>query len=708
MKMPVSLTEGPGAWMLIASRDDTGQFPSSDGVEVVEVAVRAAENSGESASSAVLPSSGSNSNSKNGKLSDTVRAKTFFEGPQSRRAEGFFDWVDYPPRQQPSKSAAKAQDHVAIKVFKIKGTEKPVNSHRTSSLRYYALKIQNPLLVAALGEALKKPDIPLDASGHATFYSPFSRLYFGYDDIVAKQRALDQKDALEASLSLRLLILLLDKIFADTRARVESLRARGLMSFKFAWALFPKDTTVISWYYDRELLSKVTETRYQCLNGKRMLIIQAKVLRFDGRAFLWLDHSLTIDDFSGDRPITELDAYPLELHDAAVDVRARLTARGRRVLDYQGLTYANYTGIAIHASGRTVEKHNVDGRVLIDAVGYKKYHLVQGSCEGSDPRSMKRLSPAAQGRNKEAILALEAKEPQLMYMLPVLEGYALKNKLWVTLFVEHISTMVWNDDAFDHLVYNEQQKDLVLSFVESHSNAPRPGTGMRDVIAGKGKGLVMVLSGPPGTGKTLMAEAVADRTRRPLFHLQAEDLGISAATLGANIKKVFEMATEWNAVLLLGEAGVFMTGRYPQDIARDELVSIFLRELECFCGVIFLTTNLYSTINSAFRSHVSLHLLFSALTPEVRMLIWRKFLDRLPLTDKNNKNKLTPDREQEVGEEREELNGREIKTAVKMTKTWCDHKGYALTLSRLEDVIKVTSPFARKHSQEQNLMSLEK
>ncbi len=30
--------------------------------------------------------------------------------------------------------------------------------------------------------------------------------------------------------------------------------------------------------------------------------------------------------------------------------------------------------------------------------------------------------------------------------------------------------MLWNDMAFDHLVYDEDQKDLILSFVENHSN----------------------------------------------------------------------------------------------------------------------------------------------------------------------------------------------------------------------------------------------
>ena len=79
--------------------------------------------------------------------------------------------------------------------------------------------------------------------------------------------------------------------------------------------------------------------------------------------------------------------------------------------------------------------------------------------------------------------------------------------------------------------------------------------------------MILLLSGPPGTGKTLTAEAgkslrlviscniltesVADKTRRPLYYLQAEDLGTNAAHLGPKIKKVFEMATEWDAVILL-------------------------------------------------------------------------------------------------------------------------------------------------------------
>ena len=63
-------------------------------------------------------------------------------------------------------------------------------------------------------------------------------------------------------------------------------------------------------------------------------------------------------------------------------------------------------------------------------------------------------------------------------------------------------------------------------------------------------------------------------------------------------------------MVLLDEADVFMAQRAPADVLRNELVSIFLRELEYFQGILFLTTNLLETIDRAFRSRVNVHLLF--------------------------------------------------------------------------------------------------
>lgn len=50
-------------------------------------------------------------------------------------------------------------------------------------------------------------------------------------------------------------------------------------------------------------------------------------------------------------------------------------------------------------------------------------------------------------------------------------------------YVDELKPVEWNDEAYEHLVYDKQQKDLVLSFVENHHGTQRRDD---DVIAGKG------------------------------------------------------------------------------------------------------------------------------------------------------------------------------------------------------------------------------
>ncbi|KAK1585025.1 ATPase [Colletotrichum navitas] len=654
---------------------------------------------------------------KNSTFGVDATVKTLYEGKNS--CGGIYDW-------QMSKKAAESQDRPAIKVYKIKDLDKPIIGGRFS-LAYHQISIQNPTLVAALEPILKKEDFHIDPNDTATFEAPFRPLFFCYDDILDLYRTTD-----DSSLKgyLQLLVRTLDDVLGETREKKRKLQSSCLINFKMAWTYFPRSSVVYSSACNTEMLCKVKDTAYERVEGTVLLSINCKILTFNGESFVWADHKLQIPKFAGNRPIRDLDHYPLQFHEDKEGMLRRTLARGTRVLDFQGLTYCTYAGVAVGEKSR----YNVEGRILVDVVGFNKYERARGkreqddastrrnrvvsreeicfSNEGADETkdaepikaetgSGRHLGAKEQRRNKEEMLA---REDDLVFMSPLIEGFALKNKVWLAFYVEDIAPIVWNDTAYDHLVYDEQQKDLVLSFVENHGRGGR--SAMEDVIVGKGQGLIILLSGPPGTGKTLTAEAVADRTHRPLFYLQAEDLGINPSTLGEKVKRVFEMATEWDAVVLLDEADVFMAERNPNDIARNELVSIFLRELEYFRGIIFLTTNLYNTIDTAFRSRVSLHLLFKALSPDARGLIWRKFLGRLPPATAaaaaaagggEKADGLVPLSDEDIKELGQwQLNGREIKTAVKMVSKWCDHKGYEMSLARLENGIRVTSPHASK------------
>ena len=107
---------------------------------------------------------------------------------------------------------------------------------------------------------------------------------------------------------------------------------------------------------------------------------------------------------------------------------------------------------------------------------------------------------------------------------------------------------------------------------------------------------------------------------------------------------------------------------------------------------VFLTTNLLSTIDNAFRSRVNIHLLFDLLSPSSRRQLWQKFMERLPKEEK--KKKLSAKDLNELA--KWELNGREIKNSIKTVRNWCIVKDLGMNLERLESGIKNTTPQATK------------
>jgi hypothetical protein len=133
-----------------------------------------------------------------------------------------------------------------------------------------------------------------------------------------------------------------------------------------------------------------------------------------------------------------------------------------------------------------------------------------------------------------------------------------------------------------------------------------------------------------------------------------------------------------------------MAERDPGDIARNELVSS--KTVHIPISSTILTTNLYSTIDAAFRSRVNIHLLFTPLPFSSRLLLWQKFLSRLP--QDAAKPRVSKKDMQELA--KWEMNGREIKNAIKTVRTWCVCKEFEMNLLRLESGIKVTAPQAKK------------
>lgn len=221
----------------------------------------------------------------------------------------------------------------------------------------------------------------------------------------------------------------------------------------------------------------------------------------------------------------------------------------------------------------------------------------------------------------------EFSEEELLIASPVVLGFAFSEKLWLEFTISGISDIEWDADAFDSLVLASNQKSIVKALVESHTF--HAAENIDDVIQGKGKGLVAVLHGPPGTGKTLTAEGIAELLRRPLYMVSAGELGTDSRTLEAELNKILDIAHSWGAVLLLDEADIFLEKRTIHDIHRNALVSIFLRLLEYFQGILFLTTNRVETFDDAFQSRIHVALRYGDLNAKAKRSIWKMFLERV-------------------------------------------------------------------------------
>ncbi|EHK48579.1 hypothetical protein TRIATDRAFT_262278 [Trichoderma atroviride IMI 206040] len=279
-------------------------------------------------------------------------------------------------------------------------------------------------------------------------------------------------------------------------------------------------------------------------------------------------------------------------------------------------------------------------------------------------------------------------EPDI-YLLPrTILGFNLRRKQWEDLNVDLIKEISWNKDAFKHLVADPETKELVQTLVTNKIAAER-GT---DLIQNKGNGLIMLLHGGPGTGKTFTAESVAEMAEKPLYAVTCGDIGTEPEKTEKYLESVFHLGKMWGCVVLLDEAEVFLEQRSLNDLARNALVSVFLRALEYYDGILILTSNRVGTFDEAFKSRIQLALHYKPLTQPQRARIWLNFFSHLKSLEENTID--YDDIESYIDELSEhEMNGRQIRNVITTARQWAQFRDSRMKAIHLMDTIKVTGKF---------------
>ncbi|KAK2017755.1 P-loop containing nucleoside triphosphate hydrolase protein [Colletotrichum eremochloae] len=598
-------------------------------------------------------------------------------------------------------------------------------------LALHSIVIQSRLIRAQLAPVFAGyPGINMNLK-KIEFSSPFHEFFYRWSEFV-KARPRD-----DDSMEYKHYMLLFDIVQMEVTPHInqtEDLLVNGSITFDYLWAIFEPGSEIYSRVDGCDRIFHLTNSHYLTLpNGNLTFVLRCRFIDTDGDQFGFLSTSLMVDKFGQVQPISGLSVIPLHQKMGVDEIRRKLEQRGRKFEALAGCQYRSYSGFCILNQPPPNRQYLEKGRVMIDRKSYERHTGGRGpsleplysiptetgvdtltsllGLDDSDDdydnafvppaiRAMKHLARRARrgraaGRH-DVVGEKTLTEAHYLLCTPLVRGFCLKTKKWVSFYVDGVTDVEWNDAAFSHLVLPSDYKRVIWAFVEAQLAGSED---FDDVIKGKGKGMIMLLAGEPGTGKTLTSESVAESLRRPLYSMTAGELGNTAAEVEGNLQGVLELSAGWGAVLLIDECDVFLERRSSKDLHRNQLVSVFLRLLEYYQGVMFLTTNRADSFDPAFESRIHLTIQYPHLDAESRLHIWKTFVKPLPSSEaepstSGNVDLNGPSKSHitDLDLERfaqEKLNGRQIKNVIKTARLLAASDKTALLPDHVETVLRI-------------------
>jgi SpoVK/Ycf46/Vps4 family AAA+-type ATPase len=170
-----------------------------------------------------------------------------------------------------------------------------------------------------------------------------------------------------------------------------------------------------------------------------------------------------------------------------------------------------------------------------------------------------------------------------------------------------------------------QQLRELCSTVRTRSQVPEEW-GFASKLTG-GRGVTALFAGISGTGKTMAAEVIANELGLPLFRIELA--GVVSKYIGEtekNLDRVFEAATDSNAILFFDEADALFGKRTEVKDSHDRYanleMSYLLQKMESYEGAAILATNMRQQIDDAFLPRLKFTVIFPLPDAGDRLRIW--------------------------------------------------------------------------------------
>ncbi|KAL2783988.1 P-loop containing nucleoside triphosphate hydrolase protein [Aspergillus keveii] len=444
---------------------------------------------------------------------------------------------------------------------------------------------------------------------------------------------------------LRLLIDHIDKTYAAKVERLASLLQRGEITYDLLELLFKPGCHVYTKCFGTGKSRCVVFDAAEETTRKDVthLKLECHYLDHDDHEFGEVGIELGIVKFRGRKPIRTLEAFPLQYHPDSEQIARDLIERGRKFAQFIG---RSSTAILQHCRGTAfIMKNgkplalNIDSRVAIDAALFREMmpnyrrprvsdcwedlSIIRGISLKEEERREELEKFKANGKDQHSIT-----EDECLICCPTVRCFSFTDKIFAECAVGDLADVQWYPASFDRLQIPNDTKEILLSVTTARLSGNNDAV-FDDFIKGKGRGLNVLFYGVPGVGKTFTVEATAERFQAPLYSVSAGELIADHGDplqLDMTLDRIFKIAKRLNTVLLVDEADVFMEKRASYQGSHNRLVTVFLRKLEYYEGVLFLTTNRVMEFDEAVLSRIHLKIKYPELTQNARRNIWESFL----------------------------------------------------------------------------------
>ncbi len=202
----------------------------------------------------------------------------------------------------------------------------------------------------------------------------------------------------------------------------------------------------------------------------------------------------------------------------------------------------------------------------------------------------------------------------------------LHQNCWI--HVNHLEEYRYRPELKTKLILPPEHRKLI-DILTSDMDVP-----MDDIVEGKSGGTTILCMGAAGLGKTLTAEVYSEVVGKPLYRIHSGQLGTSAESVETALSGILKRASRWGSILLLDEADVYIRKR-DNDLQHNAIVAGFLRTLEYFNGLLFMTTNRIDDVDDAILSRCIAVIRYDTPPRKDAVRLWRTLSDqfRIDISD---------------------------------------------------------------------------